>query len=127
MNQSHRIKIGVDFDDVMVDFTAKMVELYNTKHPDNIITKESFTTFNVFEWTELKYPHSFNDILNSKSYSGVIVENYPNDFYSDVKPNSGCFEVAKEWLSKDFEVFIITDGISFPAQMKSKHMNSNFI
>lgn len=125
MNQSLRIKIGVDFDDVMVDFLAKMVELYNIKHPDNIITKESFITFNVFECPELKYPYSFNDILNStshpKSYEGIIVDNYPNDFYADVKPNPGCFEVIKEWLANDFEVFVISDGISFPAQMKSKH------
>ena len=107
-----RIKVGIDYDDVMVDFLQRMVEVYNQKHSDNQISKESFETFDVMKCDKIKYPKSFYDIQNE----------YDN-FYSDVKPNRNSQDVISEWIDCGIDVYIVTNGIMFPKQMESKYQS----
>lgn len=89
-------KLGIDFDDVLIDFVTHLTYFHNEAY-DTTLTKEQTITWNLHEvWntTEEEAMKRMNDFLLSEDHKNVI-------------PMEGAKE-SLERLSEKFELIIIT-------------------
>lgn len=100
--------IGFDCDDVIAEFILKTVHEYNLIHLDNPINKEDVCNFSWSKCPKIYYPKTFHAIMNQA------------DFYDKgVEPVKNSQSVLK-YLQGHFDVYIISNAMSFPVAMTSK-------
>lgn len=96
-----RLVIAVDCDDVLIDTTVKLVEVYNERHGTQVKLSEAFMSNN------LDWGAPYDEVFLR------FVDIYKSDSFRGVKPSSEAIE-ASERLAKDHELHLVT--------ARSRHM-----
>lgn len=99
------MKIGIDIDEVIVEFVEGYLEIYKIKF-GKIPLKESILSYNLWEYL---------DLTKEEAYS-LSDELYESDIFKDLIFVEGALESVKK-LSENHEIFFIT---ARPEQIKEK-------
>lgn len=107
------VRIAVDMDEVIADFTAKLLSIYNNKYGTSYIEKDL-----VGKNLRDVHPEHAEYIRN------VIQQ---SDYFADLPLMKGARE-ALEKLSEKHEIFITTAAMDFPTSFNAKYawLSENF-
>lgn len=89
-------KIGIDLDDILLDFNGALVKFYNAKHGTNY-TKDGMTSFFLED----------NWGISGEQLQEELNEFYSSSYHKDADPIVGSIEAIAE-LAKDNELYIVT-------------------
>lgn len=103
-----KLKIGIDIDEVVVEFFKKYLELFNEKFEKNI-DFDSWTKYNIWDFTDI----SREDAL------GLVNEFQESGGLDDLELVEGVKEALME-LNQKYEIYFIT---SRPQSIKEKTEN----
>jgi 5'(3')-deoxyribonucleotidase len=102
-----RKTIAFDVDEVLVNFLETLCKYYNADNADNIISPKDFTNWHIENCKNIKYPDSVKYMFEVE------------DFYHNADLKENAVEVLTE-LSKDFEIFLVTNIFENANSMKGK-------
>lgn len=103
------MRVLLDIDGVIADFTGKLLEMYN--HMTNEKVKISdIKSFRVFKW--VKDPNTINRIIESPG------------FVMGLSPLPGAIDGVKEILDRGHEVVFVSNGTNCPT---SGHEKRNWL
>ena len=100
------VRIAIDMDEVIADFTAKLLQLYNEKYGASY-TKSDLAGINL---RDIRPEHTEN-------IREMILD---ADYFSDLPVIEGAKE-ALEKLSEKHELFITTAAMDFPTSFNAKY------
>lgn len=100
------VRIAIDMDEVIADFTAKLLQLYNEKYGASY-TKSDLAGINL---RDIRPEHAEN-------IREMILD---ADYFSDLPVIEGAKE-ALEKLSEKHELFITTAAMDFPTSFNAKY------
>ncbi|MBU5361505.1 5'-3'-deoxyribonucleotidase [Enterococcus raffinosus] len=100
------VRIAIDMDEVIADFTAKLLRLYNEKYEASY-TKADLEGINL---RDVRPEHA-------EAIRAMIRE---EDYFSDLPVIEGAQEALKK-LSEKHELFITTAAMDFPTSFNAKY------
>lgn len=99
-------RIAIDMDEVIADFSAKHIELFNDKYNEKITIEDLHGK----KLREIR-PNLLNEIME-------IIRD--SSFFRDLNPIKDSQSVIKE-LSENYEIYITTAAMEFPTSFTAKY------